>query len=315
MNKLRLAVIVSLAALPTAGITLVACSSDSVVNVNTDSGTPDVFVPTDSGADVTEPKDAGADAFDGGFVQQTYDTTIATAMCLYLSRCCYGTTAPADGGIDGGSFNLQECIATYKPTGYDLSNVDITLADPAKITIDQTLSKQCVDGINAASCTPAATAFRQLRTTCFGAVKGSVAEGGSCKYSIECAAGFCKPTDPEQKAGSAGTCAPLRAAGDSCADTFNYELGTAHANTDEEACSTRGSGDTNRFCDYNDNSTNPPGVLPRDQWKCADARVNGSSCNLDSWCSEGICSPTTPTSCVDSLTFFPADTTCKQFVH
>ena len=308
MTKLRLLVLSTLATLPVASALLVACSSsDTVITTSTEAGVTDAG--TDTSPVVDASTDTGPDVFDGGFKQGNYDLAIATAMCRSLARCCYGTPTPADGGVDGGSFDMMQCVATYRQRGFDNSNQDVWGADAAAFKIDQQKTQDCVNGIEALTCNATAAGFRGLRATCFGAVEGKGAVGDACQYAVECKSGhFCKASDPDAGPGSPGVCTALRATGESCGDINNDPTRA------DEACTTRGSGDTNRFCQiYSDFATGT--LLDRTNWQCNNSVVIGQQCSLDSWCSDGVCNPNPPNTytCAGALEVFPSSI-CGQYV-
>lgn len=276
-NSLRLAVLLGGASLVAGAAFLVACSDDTSVSTTTDSG-------LDSGGDGSKTdgnvEDGGADTappFDGGFVVDTFDSVIATELCKSLARCCYGTATPApDGGADGGTFDMPECLNKFGRLGFEGSNADSPLKDGGKVTLDQLSSDTCIKKIQAMACDLPGADFKAIRSACFGAYTGTVAAGGACTGSIECQQGlFCKTN------GDAGTgvCTALRGLNGACGD-FNTERA-------DEACSYRAGGSTGNYCKIADLGVGV--VLDAGDWKCTAASPAGSDCNTSLWCDQSIC--------------------------
>lgn len=282
-NVLRLAFALSGASLVGTGM-LLACSSDTSVNASTDAGVappgPDApFDSTPTPTDSSPPTDAGFDTappFDGGFVVDTFDGVIATELCKALARCCYGTPTPAEGGADGGTFDLQACMGAYGRVGFEGSNADSPLKDGGKVLIDQTSADSCITKIKAMSCDLPGSEFKAIRTACFGAYSGSVAAAGGCVGSIECQQGlFCKTSGD---AGS-GVCTALRATNGPCGD-FD-------PNRADEACSYRAGGNTGDYCRSFDVTSGND--LDAGDWKCLPAGPVDSGCGTSLWCDQSIC--------------------------
>src|SRR5262249_18234059 len=128
--------------------------------------------------------------------------------------------------------------------------------------------------VEAITCQLGHADFAAIRTACFNAYHGTTAVGGNCNVGIDCAVGaFCNPTT--------GKCEALRGADGGCGD-FTDDSYLA-----EQACSWRGSGDTNRNCDSwdFDNAVEKP----RSEWRCQPTRANGEWCLTSQWCSQGLC--------------------------
>lgn len=309
MKKLRFIALTTVSSISIAALALIACSSDdTIVPITGEGGTIDSPTNDDSGSDGGT--DAPVDVFDGGFVQKDFDTRIAESVCRSLARCCFGSATPDAGSLDGGnSFDMTKCISTYRPLGFDRSNQDITVADSGALVIDQQKAQDCVNGIEAITCNASAAGFRGLRQTCFDAVQGKGDVGSPCNFPIECKKGsFCKANDATAAPGTAGTCTELRATDGNCGDINNDPLRA------DEACTTRGGGDTNRFCQIYDDFDQGTLLAPAD-WKCKDGVANGLQCALDTWCKDGICNPngSTPYTCVDTLEVFPSNI-CGQYI-
>ena len=112
-----------------------------------------------------------------------------------------------------------------------------------------------------------------------------------------------------------GKCEALRGDDAGCGD-FTADNGVAN-----EACSWRGSGDTNRYCEFYD--FNADDVLPQDQWRCRTARPNNESCISSLWCGEGLCDDRNDLDmsgdpdfvCRTPISYFPPNTDyCNPYV-
>lgn len=304
-NQLRLVVLLGGSALVTGASSLVACGDDT--SLATDGGTTDSSVDAADAADAADTgADDGGDAdtgppFDGGFKVDTFDAVLATELCKSVARCCYGTPTPAEGGADGGTFDLARCEQLYGRLGFEGSNASSQFRDGGKVSLDQGSADSCIAKVKALSCNLPGSEFKPVRAACFGAYTGTVGAGGACEESIECKPGhFCMPTSD---AGTAGTCAPLRALNASCGD-FTTEPGLG-----DQACSYRAGGNTGRFCKFYDFAS---GVeLPPADWKCATAAPVGSDCQTSLWCDQSICN--NDVKCVDPITYFDSET-CNFFL-
>lgn len=311
MKKLRVA------ALLAGGIGVMAClviacgDDDSGIIIDSDSG-------TDSGKDASNDAasdagdagtDGGEDAGDAGsFTTNDLIQQVADAYCDSLSRCCFGGVldggTPVDGGGDfnSGIYDRASCVQLERGIGFEGSSKDLqTLynADAGGYTIDRATAASCVEKMKAISCTLGRAEFVALRDACFGATKGAVAVGGDCTSSVQCGAGlFCSVTTSK--------CEALRGSGASCALVPDAGSGGDTARNDE-ACSTRSSGDTGLFCNMlsnRDDSTT---------WKCTTQLPNGSQCDNSSACAEGFCSTADSTvvngnyTCHAPAVYFPRD--------
>jgi hypothetical protein len=300
-NQLRLFVLIGSASLAAAAGLLVACSDDTSVNASTDGGPTFETGTSDSPViDGGSNTDTGADApFDGGFVLDTFDEVLATELCNSLSRCCYGTAAPAEGGADGGTFDMAACRTQYGRLGFEGSNVLSEIKDGGNVTLDQAAADNCIMKVKAVSCNLGGAEFKAIRSACFGAYAGKLAGSATCKDSIECQPGsFCKiPGD----AGT-GACTPLRAVNGPCGD---YTDDPARG---DEACSYRRGGPPTNYCSFYDFDAGA--FLPPAQWKCAAPVANGSTCATSLWCDQGICAD--PGTCQSPDKYF--DPTCQSFL-
>lgn len=300
MKNLRLFALLGSSLLVSSALILVACSDDdTAVTVtppdgSTETSTPDVSRPdSDTEEDGSTKTDAGTDS---GINVQNWSRVIGEEFCDYLTKCCYGQANVSDGGAldGGGTFNRGKCVGTAGEFGFEGSNIDEDTIALGKVKVDQAKAKECLDKIGALPCSVTGAQLKAARAACFGALTGTVANGQDCRSSLECAPGhFCNPSSPEAGppdggVGIIGKCAPLRGSAGLCNlyltdDEINDSLRA------EEACSYRGSADTNLRCD----SWNPDaGVYnARDDWKCAPTVANGEGCNSSAWCSDGICEP------------------------
>jgi hypothetical protein len=288
MKKLGLVAFLSVGCAFVAAAPLAACSDDTSVNPTTDAGLLDSPA-TDAPAD-TNVTDAPADTSetDAGLTIATVADVISEHMCTALARCCFGNPNPPDGGVDGGSFDRGACLKLYADLGFENSSVGHTLFTNGKVQLDQTKANECITKIDALTCSLTGAALRDIRTTCFAAVKGTATAGQACGQSVECAAGlFCNPTTP----GGAltGTCAPLKTAGQPCGLFTNSSNPAVNSIKSEEACSYRGSGAPPLYCSSYDFATDTypdPGT-----WTCKAGVADGERCNDTTWCATGICDP------------------------
>lgn len=307
MKNLRLAILLGGGILGATGV-LLACSSDDTVitdDAGTDAATPDTGI--DSGADAA---DTGADVLiDAGLTFDSFIDQMGEAYCSSLTRCCFGDPnlaegEPVDGGgaFDSGTYDKTTCINLARRVGWEGSLTNATAANDAgkQVVLDQARALDCVAKVKAVSCLLARTDFVAIRTACFNAIRGTGTAGSNCSTSIECAPGFfCSST---QK------CEALRGENEPCGD-FTTDNGIA-----EEACSWRGSGDTNRFCEtYDDAGT---AIEDAGAWVCRTALPNGSFCNNSAWCAEGMCSiEQFEYICKEPVTYFPREPdNCGQLV-
>lgn len=294
-NSLRLGVLFGGASIFAGAAFLIACSDDTSINPGADGGSdapvsPSEASPGDGGPDTAPP-------FDGGFVIDTFDTVIAKELCQSLARCCYGTPTPADGGIDGGSFDLAECEAQFGRVGFEGSNADKPVVDAGQVSLDQVAADSCIKKIKAMTCDLPGTEFKAIRSACFDAYAGTVNMGGACTASIECKPGqFCKT------AGDAGTgtCDAIRSVNGLCGD-FNQ-------NRADEACSYRAGGSTGNYCNFFDFGAGT--MLPATEWKCAAAHGAGSDCANSNWCEATVCNQ--ESKCETPNKYF--DVACGTFV-
>jgi hypothetical protein len=301
-NSLRFAVALSGASMFGVAF-LVACSDDTSIDPGTEAGVGPDATP-DSPALQETGSDAGADTappFDGGFMVGTFDDLLATELCKSLARCCYGTPTPAEGGADGGSFDLPACMKTAAQTGFQGSNVGAAqLRDGGNVVIDQVKADDCITKIKALACNLPGTEYAAARAACYGVYAGKVGVGSACKGSVECQRGFfCKG----QVDGGAGVCTAIRALGGPCGDNPD------HPTEYEESCSYRGSADNGNYCRWYDFGANTD--LDAGEWKCTAAGGAASACASGSWCKDTICDPGSSTCKTPDRLF---DEQCAQFI-
>lgn len=293
-SSLRLGVLFAGASIFGGAAFLIACSDDTSIST-TDGGTDAPITPTD--APVGDGGPDTAPPFDGGFVVDTFDKVIAKELCGALARCCYGTATPAEGGVDGGSFDATECEKRFGSIGFEGSNADKPAVDAGHVALDQLSADTCIKKIKAMTCDLPGAEFKAIRTACYGAYAGTVAMGGACTSSIECAPGqFCKTVGD---AGT-GTCDAVRAVDSPCGD-FNTDRA-------EEACSYRAGGNTGNYCKFADIATGT--FLPATDWKCAPSLPAGSDCATSLWCNETVCSQAS--TCETPNEYFASS--CSAFV-
>lgn len=284
-NSLRLVLALGAASAFGAAL-LLACSDDTSVNASTEAGTP---VP-DAAFDSPPESDAGFDAadtappFDGGFVIESFDSVLGTELCKSLARCCYGTDMPAEGGADGGTFDLNACVAAAVQFGFQGSNLGTAeLRDAGNIVLDQVAADDCINKVKAIKCDLPGPDYTAARMACFGVYTGKFDVGHACKAAGECKRGlYCKG----EFDGGPGACAAVEALGGPCG------LNPDHPTEYEEACSYRASGDTGRFCKFYDFAGGGTDLDAGD-WKCTAAGGAAASCATSTWCTDTICDPNT----------------------
>lgn len=297
-NRLRLIACIGSGALLAAGGFLLACGAEDTIVTAPDSG------PIIDGGPDTQVTDTGVDAgFDGGFKVDTFNDVIADAVCRNLARCCYGTPTPADGGADGGSFDVASCKAYYNIYGFEGSNLGSELKDGGNVTIDQVAADSCIKLLDAVSCNLPGTQFEQIRAACFGAYQGKLAAGTTCHDSIECTkTNFCMLDQDAGDAGPNGKCQPLRGTNGNCGDfTIDPVEG-------ESACSYRRSVNTGNYCDFYD--FDGGGQRAQADWKCKPAVPVGSICASSAWCNASMCDDTY--TCATPEKYF--DQVCTKFL-
>jgi hypothetical protein len=133
---------------------------------------------------------------------------------------------------------------------------------------------------------------RVLYTTCVTALRGSMAQGGACAASIECAGGlYCaKVVD-----GGTGLCTRIGGAGAACDDP----------NLNGDRCSTLGLyGTGSLYCSSTPDSI--PGI-------CTLGRGQGVGCNADQQCAAPLICSSFSRSCADSQPY-PSPAICALYM-
>lgn len=300
-NHLRLIVLFGSATLLSGAAFLVACSDDT--SVTTDAGTDggleaksDAPVSSDGGTDT------GVDAsFDGGFVLDTFDELMATELCKSLARCCYGTTTPAEGGIDGGSFDRASCETQFGKLGFEGSNIS-TFRDGGNVNLNQAAADNCITKIKAATCNLPGSEFKAIRDACFSVYTGKLGASAACKGSSECQLGFfCKGANSD---GGSGVCTAIRAVNGPCGDFSDDPVAA------DEACSYRRGGAPGNYCKFYE--FDGGAYLDAGDWKCTAPLGAGSACATSLWCDQSICDISIAPTCVTPDKYF--DQTCSVFV-
>lgn len=298
-NHLRLIVLVGGASLVAGAAFLVACSDDT--SVTADAGGGDAQSDAPIGVDgPVPPVDAGPDSpFDGGFVLDTFDQVLATELCKSLSRCCYGTATPGDGGADGGTFDMTSCTTQYGRLGFEASNL-ATLRDGGNVALNQVAADTCINKVMAMSCDLPGAEFKALRDACFAVYTGKLGAGATCKGSTECTAGsFCKGDVSD---GGTGVCTAIRAVNGPCGDFTDDPV------SGDKACSYRGGGAPGNYCEFYD--FDGGAYLDAGDWKCKPPRPVNTDCATSLWCDQSICGQ--DYKCVTPDKYF--DLNCTTFV-
>lgn len=282
-NALRLALALSGASIFAAAF-VIACSDDTSVTPSTEAGTDGG--PDSPKGDTGPGPDAGPDTsppFDGGFVLENFDNVLATAICKSLSRCCYGTATPGDGGADGGTFDMAACVSKFEQVGFQGSNLGTAIKDAGNVSLDQVSADDCIKKVSALTCDLPGPEYAAARKACFGAYSGKFGASQPCKAAVECQRGFfCKG----QVDGGTGVCTALRGLNGACGDNPD------HPTEYEESCSYRGGGDTNLYCKFYDFAGGGTDLDAGD-WKCTAAGSAATKCATSNWCKDTICDPST----------------------
>lgn len=345
MKQLRLLFPTVLTLLGSGVSLLGACSSDTSVqqlNVPVDqdasqdgSSTTDSSTDRDTGAEdaasddastkdasiedaSSEDADTGTDdaGVDPGTSIESYRNAVADTLCTSVSRCCFGPTPIPDGGVvDGGAYDPTVCLNVGRDLGFNLTNSGIKWASSERIELDQAKATECLKKIKALSCSLTGAELRAARTACFSAIKGKQQLADTCTVSMECAQGYCKPSDPAANATAAngGVCTSLVVKGGDCGGAFHSGDNDTDQQYAEEVCSTRNSGDTKLHCASYDYGNGDYVDRDNGSWTCADSNVPiGGGCSFTSWCATGICNEQTYT-CQDPVELLPQ--WCPTLIH
>lgn len=257
-----------------------ACSDSTIVAPPVDGAIPETGVTEtgpkpDTGTPDTGPDtsivDSGPDTFDGfdGFVAFTASQFRDAIVNVYCQRaqttCCTGKP-----------FDLNKC-KTILDGGYENSTfqLDIPNVDQKNIEVDLVRANACTNGIAAQACADKTIPAANLKTQtqdCFAALKGLLDLDEPCHADVECKPGtYCEGGyDPNTGLypPAGGTCKALKQLGEPCHAT-DSRVG--------DNCSTRGSGDSNRYCGAGN--------------VCVPLLALDESCFLNSRCSSGSCDP------------------------
>lgn len=316
MKNLRLFAFSTCSLTLAAACLVAACGDDTAVSVDAGGvdGSTDAPVVTPDG----EAPDSGSDAqtdgskplIDAGLTVEWFKTTVASTLCSSLAKCCYGANGvPDSGAVDGGTFKTSACESLYQQLGFEQSNLNGELAvTGGNVVLDQAQALDCLNKVNALSCSLSGTELAAARTSCFDAMRGKLTAGQTCKASIECAPGnYCKPGIAD--GGGTGTCTALAAQGQPCS-IWNTGNDDSDQQTNEQVCSWRAGGEPLLHCDSYDYVGGQ--YRARTDWKCAAAVGVGQSCSATTWCNGGICDPADYT-CKTPVQYFTPDT-CSRYL-
>lgn len=322
MKQLRLFALASIAVLvPTGGLLLACGDDDTVVNGGSDSGFPETGT-VDANAD-TGTGDGGSDAdADAPFTPETFAPSLAETICSSLSRCCYGSDVADGGAVNGGDggvtgiFDRGACGEFYRSFGFEGSATGSDRIQFGNVEIDQAKANDCIAKVKALPCDLTGNVFQDTRAACFAVYKGKQAIGQPCRSPIECASGYCNgdiaDSGVEDAGAVVGVCTALAGDGGGCG------LHTTDPGVSEEACSTRGSGDTKLQCDYVESfgatPQDPPTFKDPSEWTCRPALANGEVCFTSQWCASGYCNEATFT-CESPTRIFTPQGSCAGFVR
>ncbi|MBX3225444.1 MAG: hypothetical protein KF795_33370 [Labilithrix sp.] len=295
MKKLRVFAVTGLASMVGFAAFIAACGDDDLIVTD---GGPDGQADTapDGTAD-DGGTDAPSDARPDVVTVPDFVAEIEGALCGSLTRCCFGSATVPDGGaVDGGTYNGGKCLGLVRNLGFEFSSVGAEYVDAGTVEIDSAKATACSNQLKALACNLTGQQLAATRKVCFEAFVGKRTAGQSCAQSIECQPGqLCDP--------DGGTCAPLRGDGGSChvyvSDPPNDIIDSVK---DEEACSTRGSGDTKLRCASYDFDLGD--YLPRAQWTCQPQVEFDAGCNSTVWCKDSVCDPFEGYYCKSPVPYF-----------
>jgi hypothetical protein len=217
---------------------------------------------------------------------------VADAFCDRIQACC---------AVPSASFNLAKCRSSILAgVGFGILN-ETSLLDGGHVVLSAATAQTCINRLLAIDCAVNSITTQQatgIFGNCFSALQGTLDAGASCSGTIECAPGeFCFPLDGG--VGPAGTCMPLRTAGQPCGDFGGSDLGAKTATADN-ACSYRSSGNTGLFCDFADLTTPAEPYLPASAWKCTPQVPLDGGCYTDLECKTFVCATDSPYPCVSA---------------
>lgn len=258
-----------------------ACSDTTIVAAPdsslADTGIPETSLPdgttkVDAADDASKPdvSDAAIDTRDGDipYTAQQFKAAMVDTYCLRQKNTC----------CSGKPFNLATC-RTILEGGFEFSTLqlDIPNVDQKNIEVDIVRANACIDGINAEACVDkapplTAASLKTITQDCFAAFKGKLNADDACHADIECKPGLYCEGGYDPNTGTyppaGGSCKALKMLGDDCHQT-DKTLG--------DNCSTRGSGDSGRYC-------GPSG-------KCENLIALDQPCFLNTRCASGSCDP------------------------
>jgi hypothetical protein len=261
---------------------LAACSDDTSVQTSKEAGGPDAQG-TETSTDTDAASEGGVDAGEDVIIAPTalaeYVAAHAAIYCTRAAKCC--------GDEDAGTIDDAKCKTFINNLGFDntiLHAGDVLTDDAggaAHVVVAPMMANLCLTRVASAPCTITEAQNAVLLDTCRGALNGTLATGGKCSYSIECAQpAYCKLSGdggaPLTDGGPlTGTCQPLEAVGANCSNVSGSNA-ASQAATAQEACASRAFGTPPRYCDaYNTDSTVKNDTTT---WKCADGQDAGAFC-------------------------------------
>jgi hypothetical protein len=272
--------------LPEAGIDATADGAmDTGADVNQSEDAPSEGASSDGGVEGAA-GDGGGDAAPDSSAMFAFATQVAAAYCDRVANCCFGSA-------DASAFNRTYCMQIMLPYGWDGCNQGTNVLDGGNVIFDPAKANSCLQDIAALDCaanTLTTAQNQHLLSDCFGALTGTLPHNAACADSIECAPGtFCRLAND----GGPGVCTSLRGAGAPCGDFGGGNYAIA-----DQACSYRGSGDTNVFC----NSLS----ADAGDWSCTPAAQNDAGCFEDIACLSKVCDPgpnLTTNTCANATAF------------
>lgn len=300
MKTLRLVALSSIGILVSSSAFLGACSDDDGVTDQpgvdgggTDARTDSNVPPGDDGGtdgDTPEPdggNDGGTDA--GNITVPDFVSAVADALCTSMAKCCFGSTPPDGGAVDGGTYDPAVCLDLSAKFGFESSNRDVPYSATASYAVDQAKAADCIGKLETLSCSLSGAELRAARTACFGALVGKLEIGQACNSPLECKPGtYCQPNDSTQPYGQPGKCVALVANGGNCGSQFTTASGNDEdQNYAEGVCSSRASGDTGLHCESYDYDNGD--YFERSAWTCKPGVADGANCSATTWCATGIC--------------------------
>lgn len=250
---------------------------------------------TDGGPDVREDVET-----DAGAPGLAFAIGEATAICSKLLNCC-------PDAMDGGTYDLQRCIATTVNTGWEESLPrDPRVYSRGHIRLDGSKVSSCLSALGSLPCGMQTSAqWGAVTSACELMIQGTMPSGlAGCISSFECAPGnYCDPTV------DGGMCTPLATQGQPC-NTKISDPTLGDNPLADEMCSYLSSGQPALFCDLINNGP--------DAATCQPLLSNGSSCSnaANGYYDDQACKP--PALCGDNLrcggtTSYPYPNFCQSY--